>query len=305
MNTNINQLLEKYWNTETSLQEEAELRAYFSSDDVADEHKQYNALFEHFTSQRLERTNLDVEALLGNLNNMDDLIEKYLNVETTLEEEKIIRSYFNGNDVEAKHAQYLPLFDYYKETSELTSDLDLEVLFSGEGNLDQLIEKYWNAETTLEEEKTLAQYFAGSEVSKEHAEIAPVFAYYQTQRSATSNIDVESLLNAQIESEGHSVSDNTEAPQSKSAKVINLRQVAAAVAAMFVLGFAAVTVMNTTSSSDTQYRGKYVQLDEEAEAQEAYEITKQALALLSKKINKGSNTVVTSVAKADKASIFK
>ena len=41
----INQLLERYWQCETTLQEEAILRAYFSQDDVPAELQQYKALF--------------------------------------------------------------------------------------------------------------------------------------------------------------------------------------------------------------------------------------------------------------------
>ncbi len=41
----INQLLERYWQCETTLQEEAILRAFFSQDDVPAELQQYKALF--------------------------------------------------------------------------------------------------------------------------------------------------------------------------------------------------------------------------------------------------------------------
>ena len=41
----INQLLERYWQCETTLQEEAILRAFFSQDDVPESLMQYKALF--------------------------------------------------------------------------------------------------------------------------------------------------------------------------------------------------------------------------------------------------------------------
>ena len=41
----INQLIERYWQCETTLQEEAILRAFFSQDDVPAELHQYKALF--------------------------------------------------------------------------------------------------------------------------------------------------------------------------------------------------------------------------------------------------------------------
>ena len=41
----INQLLERYWQCETTLQEESILRSFFSQDDVPTELEQYKALF--------------------------------------------------------------------------------------------------------------------------------------------------------------------------------------------------------------------------------------------------------------------
>ena len=41
----INQLLERYWSCETSLEEEGILRAFFSQKDVPDELRQYQSLF--------------------------------------------------------------------------------------------------------------------------------------------------------------------------------------------------------------------------------------------------------------------
>ena len=47
----INQLLERYWNCETSLEEEGILRAFFSQKDVPAELRQYQSLFAY---QQLE-----------------------------------------------------------------------------------------------------------------------------------------------------------------------------------------------------------------------------------------------------------
>ncbi|SCY09228.1 hypothetical protein SAMN05192588_1102 [Nonlabens sp. Hel1_33_55] len=44
----MNKLLEKYWEGDTSLQEEQELRDYFNSDQVAPEHLVYKGLFHSY-----------------------------------------------------------------------------------------------------------------------------------------------------------------------------------------------------------------------------------------------------------------
>jgi len=52
---NIEKLLEKYLNAETSIAEEKELKAYFSSDNVAPHLEEYQALFGYFSTSKQER----------------------------------------------------------------------------------------------------------------------------------------------------------------------------------------------------------------------------------------------------------
>ena len=52
---NIEKLLEKYLNAETSIAEEKELKTYFSSDNVAPHLEEYQALFGYFTTSKQER----------------------------------------------------------------------------------------------------------------------------------------------------------------------------------------------------------------------------------------------------------
>ena len=370
MNININKLLEKYWNAETSLEEEVELRAYFASNDVSEDHQSYKSLFEKISIERAQTTMIDIDNTLININDIDNLVEKYLAAETSLKDEKLLKLYFNDGSVDPKHEvlkplfvfydtvgdmtmdaslsieestadiddilsryldaetniaeenqlkeyfnsqnvadehqEYKPLFAYFDEAQAWTTDLDIATVLDTDTNqIDAILEKYWNAETNLQEEKILSEYFSGNSIAPKHTEYKALFFYYAKARSSTSTTDVESVLTTQTSANGNHQSDESQAPKETNAKVFHIRKIAAAIAAIFVLGFAAVTVMNQSSEPSTQYKGKYVQLDEEAEAQEAYEITKQAFALLSKKMNKGSKTVNKSMKKAKNASIFK
>ncbi|MBK5210013.1 MAG: hypothetical protein JJE44_11020 [Flavobacteriaceae bacterium] len=52
---NIEKLLEKYLDAETSIAEENELKVYFSGDDVAPHLEEYRALFGYFAASKNER----------------------------------------------------------------------------------------------------------------------------------------------------------------------------------------------------------------------------------------------------------
>lgn len=57
---NIEQLIEKYNNAETTLQEEAQLKAYFQSDNVASHLEQYKPMFQYFSQSKKEQYTKDV-----------------------------------------------------------------------------------------------------------------------------------------------------------------------------------------------------------------------------------------------------
>ena len=59
-NKNIEKLLEKYDNGETSLQEEQQLRAYFSQENVAPQLESYKAMFQYFANTKQETFTKDV-----------------------------------------------------------------------------------------------------------------------------------------------------------------------------------------------------------------------------------------------------
>lgn len=65
---NIEKLLEKYLNAETTLAEEIELKIYFSGDDVAPNLEKYRALFGYFTASKNERFTKTIQLKSKKLN---------------------------------------------------------------------------------------------------------------------------------------------------------------------------------------------------------------------------------------------
>jgi hypothetical protein len=57
---NIEKLIEKYNNAETTLKEEAQLKAYFASDNVAPHLEHYKPLFQYFSQSQKEQYTRDV-----------------------------------------------------------------------------------------------------------------------------------------------------------------------------------------------------------------------------------------------------
>jgi len=62
----------------------------------------------------------------------------------------------------------------------------------------RLLEKYWLAETTLEEEKVLADYFRAGEVDAELAEYAAFFEYIDEEKQVKPGEDFEERILARV-----------------------------------------------------------------------------------------------------------
>ena len=50
-------------------------------------------------------------------------------------------------------------------------------------HIDELLQKYWNAETSLEEEQQLKTFFATEPVPEQFKETATLFRYFETQKN--------------------------------------------------------------------------------------------------------------------------
>ena len=161
--------------------------------------------------------------------------------------------------------------------------------------IDKLLEKYWAGETTLSEERELRTYFSGSEIAELHLPFVEAFAYQKEITTAVLPDDFEDEILKEI------------SKQEKTAviKPINgYRKLMAIAAAILFLLTAGIFLLKTPTPSneladlpDKQVphliiNGKVYYPSTE---QEAYELTRQALLLVSSKMNKESKASIKSL----------
>jgi hypothetical protein len=144
--------------------------------------------------------------------------------------------------------------------------------------IEKLLERYWNCETSLEEEHELRQYFQG-EVPEHLKESAPLFRYYElNKKKAISDIGFDQKIMARLR------------PKGKMASLLrNSMRIAAGIAVVMVAFF---IVKNEVRKSTPQEV-----VDTYDNPQLAYEETKKALLLISKSFG-------TAEAQAKKINLF-
>lgn len=141
--------------------------------------------------------------------------------------------------------------------------------------IDELLEKYWNAETTPEEEATLRKYFSEHEVPRHLQGVAHLFRQYQADQSFKK-------LDAAFEEEVMKEISNRKSrfdwqPLLRIAAVLTLFLVTALLLKQHLLPPPEVDQVKAEQVEDTF-----------EDPQLAYEQTKQALLLVSSLMNEGT-----------------
>jgi hypothetical protein len=139
-----------------------------------------------------------------------------------------------------------------------------------------LLEKYWNCETTLEEESLLQEYLSGSDITEDLKEFAPLFQYYKSQRKVKISEGFEEKVINEIESK----------EKKGKRKYLHIYYKAAA-AVILILFF--VTIQQRFIA--VREKATVVVQDTFDDPEKALEETKKALLLVSEKWNKGKENI--------------
>ena len=133
--------------------------------------------------------------------------------------------------------------------------------------IEQLLEKYWNAETSLEEEKELHEFFQSNDVPENLTETSALFRYFETEKSRALNEDFDAAVTKQIK-------------KRHSAKIVSMTnwfQIARVAAGVIVVVVAIYFIgYEVRKSSPNEI------IDTESDPKLAFEQTKKALMMISK-----------------------
>lgn len=135
--------------------------------------------------------------------------------------------------------------------------------------LDELLQKYWNAETSLEEEQHLREFFAREPVPEALKETASLFRYFEMQKSVGMNdAQFDQELKKKIKPAGKVVSFS----------VMQLARIAAGL----------LVVVAATFFVRQEIKKAYPEEPEDtySDPKVAFEETKKALMMISKSFNK-------------------
>jgi len=148
--------------------------------------------------------------------------------------------------------------------------------------IDDLLEQYWNGDTSLQQEQQLKDYFNSDNVDEAHKTLTPMFQYYES----ASNIKSDFVPDLSFTEE-------------KSPKVRYLIPKIMGVAASLLL-LLTVTYQQF-SMDDTNYNNKYTEVEN---PDEALEIAIEALGFLSNKYKKGTEPMSKNLKNLEKADVF-
>ena len=156
--------------------------------------------------------------------------------------------------------------------------------------IDKLLDKYWAGETSLNEEAQLRDYFSGTDIAESHRPFAEVFVYQNKIAQATLPDDFEAEILKEIANQ-HS--------RAVVKPITRIRKWLAVAAAVLFLLTAGIFFLKTPSSSNELAEIPHLIINGEvyypASEEEAYELTRQALLLVSSKMNKEPKASIKSL----------
>jgi hypothetical protein len=138
----------------------------------------------------------------------------------------------------------------------------------------QLLEKYWNCETTLEDEQILRSYFNGPDVPDQLKDAAELFRFFEVERKRSLDTNFDHTVMRSVK--------KTER-QAKVVSMVQWTRMARIAAGIGVVAIAGYFVRNEVMKSKDQAQAIE---DTFTDPKDALEETKKALMMISKSFGK-------------------
>ena len=170
-------------------------------------------------------------------------------------------------------------------------------------NIEELLEKYWNAETTLEEEMDLKTYFNSGDVAEQYKDYATLFGYLGNQSTRKADFNplakVEQLM----------AQNQVETVVKREAKIISFATRWRAVAAMLVFALLSLWAVNfflnpAVLQTEEVVSVKKARIIEINDVDEAMAYTEDAMNLISSLLKTGTDQVRTGMEKIDNSPVI-
>ena len=138
-------------------------------------------------------------------------------------------------------------------------------------NIEQLLEKYWNCETSLEEEQQLHNFFRGGSIPESMKDTAELFRFFETEKNKSLKENFEPTVTKQLR-------------QRQGGKIISM--VSFANIARIAAGILVVVVATYFIRQEVRKAYPQEAQDTYTDPQMAFEETKKALLMISNSFGK-------------------
>ena len=160
--------------------------------------------------------------------------------------------------------------------------------------INNLLQKYFDGNTSLEEEKILRGYFSSDNVDPQLAQYTPLFAFISKEKA----VKISATLTDKIEA----IAPKTQ-PKMTLLKGGNWWKIAAAIALLAVGSWAVVKQFESKQTPQFAHKSgaKVIVFDENSDPELAFAEIEKALNKASKKMKKGTDEAAESMQKVKKA----
>ncbi len=218
-----------------------------------------------------------------NIKNIELLLNKYWEAETSVDEENTLSVYFNSGNVDPSLEYANVYFVIPVVSEEAIPDFTTSIM-------SKLVDKYFEAETTIEEEAIIQQYFAQSTVANSLCQYKQYFSLLERQKNVTFNkeLSLPSTLKVVHKS------------RAKSYNFVWLK----AVAAIFLVAVGGYWIMNNQTKPIEEIQMANANYSEVEDPELALKYTMEALALVSKKYKKGEEQLLEGMKTMNEANVL-